>query len=50
MSVERYRYRGQRITHAWNTHEVDPAGAGFRLVSVDDADEHAWLEEVLAIG
>ena len=50
MPVERYRYRGQRIAHAWNTHEVDPAGARFRFVTVDDADEHARLEEVLTIG
>ena len=50
MPVERYRYRGQRIAHVWNTHEVDPAGAPFRLVTVDDADEHAWLEEVLTTG
>ena len=50
MPVVRYRYRGQRIAHAWNTHEVDPAGARFRLVNVDNADEHAWLEEVLTMG
>lgn len=50
MPVVRYRYRGQQIAHGWNTHEVDPAGARFRLVNVDDADEHAWLEEALTMG
>ena len=50
MPVGRYRYRGQQIAHAWNTHEVHPAGARFRLVTVDNADEQACLEEALAMG
>jgi RNA-directed DNA polymerase len=49
MPVERYRYRGQRIAHPWNTHEVNPDEAPFRKVTVDDADQHAWLEEILTI-
>jgi RNA-directed DNA polymerase len=43
MRVERYRYRGARISTPWNEATVDPRGARFRRTSHDDP---RFLEEV----
>jgi RNA-directed DNA polymerase len=46
--VERYRYRGARISTPWNEATVDPTGGRFRRTRHDDPRLLERLEEALA--
>jgi RNA-directed DNA polymerase len=48
MRVERYRYRGARISTPWNEATLDPMGARFRRTSHDDPAFLDRLDEALA--
>jgi RNA-directed DNA polymerase len=48
MRIERYRYRGARISTPWNEATLDPAGARFRRTSHDDPAFLDRLDEALA--
>jgi RNA-directed DNA polymerase len=48
MRVERYRFRGGRISTPWNEATLDPAGARFRRTSHDDPAFLDRLDELLA--
>lgn len=48
MRVERYRYRGQRISTPWNERSVDPTGSRYRRTSHDDPAFLGRIQEVLA--
>lgn len=46
--VERYRYRGARISTPWNERTVDPTGSRYRRTSHDDPAFLGHIQEVLA--
>ncbi|WP_206442965.1 hypothetical protein [Candidatus Protofrankia californiensis] len=48
MRVERYRFRGARISTPYNIDEVDPEGARFRQTSHDDVAFVGQVSEYLA--
>ncbi len=48
MRVERYRFRGGRISTPWNEATLDPTGARFRRTSHDDPAFLGWLAEAFA--
>jgi RNA-directed DNA polymerase len=48
MRVERYRYRGTRISTPWNEATLDPTGARYRRTRHDDSVHLGYLHEALA--
>jgi RNA-directed DNA polymerase len=48
MRVERYRFRGARISTPWNEETLDPAGARFRRTAHNDPEFLDRLDELLA--
>ncbi len=46
--VERYRYRGQRISTPWNERSVDPTGSRYTRTSHDDPAFLGRIQEALA--
>jgi RNA-directed DNA polymerase len=48
MRVERYRYRGAKISTPWNESTIDPRGARNTRTSHDDSVHLGYLQEALA--